>query len=257
MCRTEVHGIRTDLQDQPLLNVDTTWYTDGSSFVQEGLRYAGAAGTMESAQRAELTALAKALTMGEGKRINVYTDSRYAFATAHIHGALYRERGLLTAEGKTVKSKTEILELLRTLWLPKALAIIHCPGHQKADTPVARGNRRADLKAKEAALLVTQVLATTLPDPGAPTLPDTPNYTAADLHWVKHLPMTQCLCGWGRAADSSIILPEELGRRVLSKMHRSTRERGRWKTSYDVQRSLLKTLKQRSNRLWQAAVHAN
>ena len=69
--------------------------------------------------------------MGEGKRRNVYTDSRYAFATAHIHGALYRERGRLTAEGKTVKNKMEILELLRALWLPKALAIIHCPGTKR------------------------------------------------------------------------------------------------------------------------------
>ena len=126
------------------------------------------------AQRAELTALAKALAMGEGNRINIYTDSRSALATAHIHGALYRERGLLTAEGKTVHNKTEILELLGALWLPKALAITHCPGHRKADRPVARGNRRADLKAKKVALLVTQVLATTRPNPGAPTLPDTP-----------------------------------------------------------------------------------
>lgn len=82
-----------------------------------------AAGT--SAQRAELIALTKVLTMQAGKRINVYTDSRYAFATAHIHGAVYRERGLLTAEGKTIKNKAEILELLRALWLPKALDIIH------------------------------------------------------------------------------------------------------------------------------------
>ncbi|CAD7690915.1 unnamed protein product [Nyctereutes procyonoides] len=149
--------------------------------------------------------------MGEGKQINIYTTA----------GAP-SERGLLAAEGKTVKSKTEILELLKALWLPKALAIIHCPGHQKADTPVARGNWRADLKAKEVAFLVTQVLATTLPDPGAPTLPDTPNYTDADLHWIKRLPMTQRLLGWWRAADSSIILPEELGRRGLSRMHRST-----------------------------------
>ena len=44
------------------------------------------------AQWAELIPLAKALTMGEGKRINIYTDSRYAFATAPIHRALYRER---------------------------------------------------------------------------------------------------------------------------------------------------------------------
>ena len=44
----QVHGIRADLQDQPLPNADATWYTDGSSFVQEGLRYAGAAVTAET-----------------------------------------------------------------------------------------------------------------------------------------------------------------------------------------------------------------
>ena len=43
----QVHGIRADLQDQPLPNADTTWYMDGSSFIQEGLRFVGAAVTME------------------------------------------------------------------------------------------------------------------------------------------------------------------------------------------------------------------
>lgn len=148
-----------------------------------------AAGT--SAQRAELIVLTKALTMGAGKWINTYTDSRYAFTTAHIHGAIYRERELLTAEGETIKNKAKILELLRVLWLPKALAIMHCLGHQKADTPVARGNWLANLKAKEAALLVNHVLVTTLPDPGTPNLPDTPNYTDTDLQWIGRLPMTQ------------------------------------------------------------------
>ena len=76
-----------------------------------------AAGTL--AQQAELIALAKVLTMGEGKRINIYTGSRYAFATAHIPGALYTERGLLTAEGKTIKNKTEVLKLLRPSGCPR------------------------------------------------------------------------------------------------------------------------------------------
>lgn len=35
----------------------------------------------------------------------MYTDSRYAFATAHVHGAIYTERGLLTSEGKAVKKQ--------------------------------------------------------------------------------------------------------------------------------------------------------
>ena len=46
-----------------------------------------------SAQRAELIALTKALMLGAGKRLNIYTDSHYAFATAHIHGAIYQEGG--------------------------------------------------------------------------------------------------------------------------------------------------------------------
>jgi hypothetical protein len=50
---------------------------------------------------------------------------------------MYRERKLLTAEGKTIKDKDEILTLLMALWLTKKLAIIHCPGHRKGDNPEA------------------------------------------------------------------------------------------------------------------------
>uniref|UniRef100_A0ABI8A7Z5 RNA-directed DNA polymerase n=1 Tax=Felis catus TaxID=9685 RepID=A0ABI8A7Z5_FELCA len=101
----QVHGFRTDLTDRPLPDAEATWFTDGSSFVRDGHRYAGAAVVTEmntiwaealpsgtSAQRAELIALTKALMLGAGKRLNIYTDSRYAFATAHIHGAIYQER---------------------------------------------------------------------------------------------------------------------------------------------------------------------
>ncbi|XP_059125089.1 uncharacterized protein LOC131915705 [Peromyscus eremicus] len=95
----EAHGTCSDLTDQPLSNPDFIWFTDGSSFLQEGERRAGAAVTTKSeviwasplppgtsAQKAELVALTQALRMAEGKRLTVYTDSRYAFATAHVHG---------------------------------------------------------------------------------------------------------------------------------------------------------------------------
>jgi ribonuclease HI len=117
---------------------------DGSSFLVEVKRRAGAAvvdGTWvvwasglpegTSAQKAELIALTQALRMAEGKPINIYTDSRYAFATVHIHGAIYRQRGLLTSAGKDIKNKEEILALLEAIHLPKKVAIIHCLGHQK------------------------------------------------------------------------------------------------------------------------------
>ena len=47
--------------------------------------------------------MTKALDLGVGKKINIYKDSRYAFATAHIHRAIYQERGLFTSKGKEIK----------------------------------------------------------------------------------------------------------------------------------------------------------
>lgn len=141
-----------------------TWFTDGSSFVVEGNRRAGAAvvdgksvvwasslpdGT--SAQKAELIALTQALRLAEGKTINIYADSRYAFATAHVHGAIYRQRGLLTSEGKDIKNKEEILSVLEAIHLPRRVAIVHCPGHQKGTSPIERGNQMADQTVEEAA----------------------------------------------------------------------------------------------------------
>jgi ribonuclease HI len=63
-----------------------------------GIRYTGVAvvtldwticaqalGHGTSAQKAELITLTQGLRYGEDKVINVYTDSQYAFATAHVH----------------------------------------------------------------------------------------------------------------------------------------------------------------------------
>ena len=165
---------------------------DGSSFVQNGLRYVGATGTTEteiiwaealplgtSAQKAELIALIKALQLGENKKLNIVTGSQYAFATAHIHRAIYRERGLLTAEGKTIKNE-EIKALLSALWLPKKLAIIHCLGHQKSDTLTSKGNNLADKAARDVAQGTVIEGTLQLPDPGSPVLPAQPDYSSRD-----------------------------------------------------------------------------
>lgn len=45
-----------------------------------------------SAQKAEIIELSKALELGQGKKINVYTDSYYDFASAHIYGP-YTKKG--------------------------------------------------------------------------------------------------------------------------------------------------------------------
>ncbi|XP_059231985.1 uncharacterized protein LOC132001424 isoform X1 [Mustela nigripes] len=74
----ETHGTRPDLTDQPMKDADLTWYTDGSSYLQVGERWAGAAITTDSqivwasalpggtsAQRAQLIALTQALQLAE------------------------------------------------------------------------------------------------------------------------------------------------------------------------------------------------
>jgi ribonuclease HI len=75
--------------------------------------------------------LVQALQYGKGKQVNSYTDSKYAFATLHVHGAIYKERGLLTAGGKEIKNKEEILQQLEAVWEPSQVAVIHCRGHQR------------------------------------------------------------------------------------------------------------------------------
>ncbi|XP_060030072.1 uncharacterized protein LOC132533194 [Erinaceus europaeus] len=196
-------SLRADLTDVPLPDAQETLYTDGSSFVEDGVRYAGAAvvtsrevlwaaslpqGT--SAQKAELIALIQALKWGAGKKINVYTDSRYAFATVHVHGALYQERGLLTAGGKAIKHAQEILALLAAVWGPERVAVIHCKGHQKDDSEVSRGNRLADQTARKAAQRLvgtTAQLVVATPIPGEVTKGQKPVYSKQEEEMSRRL----------------------------------------------------------------------
>ncbi|XP_042826174.1 uncharacterized protein LOC122234311 [Panthera tigris] len=191
-----ISSLRSDLTDIPLHDPDISMFSDVSSFVFQGQRYAGAAVTTDrevlwqqtlppgtSAQRAELIALTKALKLGRNKSVNIYMDNCYAFATAHVHGSIYQERGLLT-EGKAIKNKAEILDLLAAIWEPARLAIIHCPGHQKGNSLEAIGNRLADAAAREAALTKSES-ALELPILTEPLLPLEPRYTPKDLEWIS------------------------------------------------------------------------
>ena len=121
-----------------------------------------------SAQKAELIALTQALRLAEGKAVNINTDSRYAFATAHIHGEIYRQHRLLTSAGKEIKNKEEILSLLEAVHLPCKVAIIHCPGHQKETGKIENGNQMADQVAKDASRgpQILTIRASSLPSRG-------------------------------------------------------------------------------------------
>ena len=133
------YASRPDLRDQPIPDPDLILYTNGTSLVKQGQRLSGCAVVMEetiieasslpsqwSAQWAKLYALIWAFQLSKGKKTNIYTDSRYAFATLCVHRDLYKERGLLTTSEKDIKNKEEILTLLDAVWEPERVAVIHC-----------------------------------------------------------------------------------------------------------------------------------
>ncbi|KAK1334480.1 hypothetical protein QTO34_018314 [Cnephaeus nilssonii] len=135
-----VRTARPDLTDVPLSSPDKVLFTLCSGWhpicraavvALDRTIWAQSLDRGTTAQKVELLALIQALRWG--------------------HSAIHRERGLPTTAGKDIKNKEEILALLEVIWLPRAVAIVHCKGHQKGETIAARGNRAADQTAKEAA----------------------------------------------------------------------------------------------------------
>ena len=153
------------MSEDPLTDPEEIWYTDGSSFVLDGKRRAGYAvvsnfETLEakplppgtSAQLAELIALTRALELGKGKRVAIYTDTKYAFLVLHAHAAIWKETGNLTTRGSTIKYDDQILRLVEVVHLPTEVLVSCCKGHQKGSMKVARGNQVDNQEAKRAAL---------------------------------------------------------------------------------------------------------
>ncbi|RMC09780.1 hypothetical protein DUI87_13567 [Hirundo rustica rustica] len=193
------YSSRPDLKDTPLEDADT-WFTDGSSYVVSGRRHAGYAvttskGVIESgplptntsAQKAEIIALIRALELAKGKEINIYTDSRYAFGVVHAHGAIWKERGLLNSQGKSIKHAQEILRLLDAIQLPERVAIMHIKAHHKVSSELEEGNMLADREAKEAAKGEAPdkaVEAALIPD-GKVSIEGKPVYNKKDKKLIK------------------------------------------------------------------------
>ncbi|XP_040977265.1 uncharacterized protein LOC121232864 [Aquila chrysaetos chrysaetos] len=139
----EVYSSRPDLQDAPPEETDWELYTDGSSFIREGKRLSGYAVTTTekviesralpsnvSAQKAELIALARALELSQGKRVNIWTDSKYAFGVVHAHGAIWKEEDCYLAQGTTIQACRTNTELSEAIQSQTAVAIMHCKAHQ-------------------------------------------------------------------------------------------------------------------------------
>ena len=100
------------LTDQPILDPDTPhWFVGGSShksppfaagyaIIQGDLCYNHGTQTIEAlplplhttSQQAELIALTRALTVAKNLRVNIHTDSKYAYNILHSNILIWRER---------------------------------------------------------------------------------------------------------------------------------------------------------------------
>ena len=141
----------------------------------------------------------------KGKRVAIYTDSKYAFLVLHAHAAIWKERGHLTTQGSPIMYGDQILRLLEAVHLPTEVSVSHCKGHQKGSAEVAQGNQAADQAAKRAALqnhdiigVATLVLQT--------NLPETPSYTEGETLKAKSEGFQEDHMGWFQKGDSFFCL---------------------------------------------------
>ena len=221
------------MSEDPLTNPEEIWYTDGRSFVLDGKRRAEYAvvsnfETIEakplppgtSSQLAELIALTRALELGKGKRIAIYTDSKYAFLVLHAQAATWKERGHLTTRGSPVKYGDQILRLLEAVHLPAEVSVSHWKGYHKGSTEVARGNQAADQVARRAALQNHDLVwvATLAPQTN---LPETPSYTEGETLKAKREGFQDHI-GWFQK-EGLLFLPGNLQWKLVNSLHAATR----------------------------------
>ena len=147
-----------------------------------------------SAQMAELIALTRALKLGKGKRVAIYTDSKYAFLVLHAHAAIWKGRGHLTTRVSSIKYGDQILMLLEAVHLPAEVSVSHYKGHQNGSTEVAQGNQTADQAAERAALQNNDLIgvATLVPQINLPEIP----YTEGETLKAKSKGFQEDNMGW-------------------------------------------------------------
>ncbi|XP_052631837.1 uncharacterized protein LOC128136394 [Harpia harpyja] len=163
---------RDDLRDQPLDNPDLNLFMDSSSYYEEGRRCTGFTVTTETqvllagslpaplgAQGAEIIALTETARYATGVRVNIYTDSKYAFGVCHAMGTLWKEGGFLTLAGKTVAHGQQIEDLLEAIQLPSEISVIYIKAHTQRQDTIAKGNSLAKQAARAAARQVVSVMS--------------------------------------------------------------------------------------------------
>ncbi|XP_066506392.1 protein NYNRIN-like [Hoplias malabaricus] len=231
---TETCTPRLDLKDEPLTNPDLVLFVDGSaSRDQHGVNKVGCAvvtasevlvakplPSTYSAQAAELVDVIEACKLAEGKSAMVFTDSRYAWGVASDFAAIWKHRKFLTSNGTHIKHHQLVAELLESILLPKELAIVKCAAHQKGTDYITKGNAKADLAAKAAALK-PHIQASAIPVTNLTvSLADIQSSaTAAEIRRWKQDKCSLTPQGWMHAPTNKPCLPKAYTRGLIKIVH--------------------------------------
>ncbi|KAA5784574.1 hypothetical protein F3G49_28740, partial [Klebsiella pneumoniae] len=124
--------------------------------------------------------------------------------------------------GKEIKNKDEILALLKALFLPKRLSIIHCPGHQKGNSAEARGNRMADQAAREVATRETPETSTLLIENSTPYTHEHFHYTVTDTKNLTKLRATYDSAKKYWVYQGKPVMPNQFTFKLLDFLHQLT-----------------------------------
>lgn len=171
------------------------------------------------AQKTEVIALTRALELAKGKKINMWTDSKYAFSVVHAHGAIYKGRCLLSAQGKSIKHIQEMPRLLEAVQQPEKVAIMHCCSHQRGNNAEEMGNALADREVKRATEnAVTE--GSLIPDSKI-QVDSEPKYSKGDCNLINDLG-EQKREGWAFTPQRKVIILSATLWAILKAKHRKT-----------------------------------
>ena len=162
----------------------------------------------------------RTLVLSQGKRVNTCTDSKYAFMVAHAHGAIWKERGLLTSRNKDVKH-AEILQLLVAVNLLNQVAIMNNPERQRHSSQMSQGNQTADKAARQA---VRRLPHLRLLIPYSDLSKFKPQYIEQDEEWAYEWGFTNTDPNsmWKVNTHGVILLPEGLVYPILKRLYEGT-----------------------------------
>ncbi|XP_050842395.1 uncharacterized protein LOC127060979 isoform X1 [Serinus canaria] len=146
--------------------------------------------------------------MAKGKKMNIYTDSKCAFGVVHAHGAIWKERGLLTSQGKNIKHAQEIIQLLKTVQLPEKVAVMHIKAHQGVSSELEEGNELVEREAKEAAKGEVTIQGALIPD-GEISLEGKTEYNKRDRKLIEDQKGTYNQEGWA-TIEKKLVIPSHL-----------------------------------------------